>query len=65
MKRTGRRARLLLPESEDDQIPPHVRVVNIVIKILDPNQYPTLSMYTIRMLNDLNDLNLFSYIGTV
>ncbi|EXX54811.1 hypothetical protein RirG_231090 [Rhizophagus irregularis DAOM 197198w] len=32
MIRPGRRARLLPPESENNPIPPHIIVVNIVIK---------------------------------
>ena len=54
----GKEARLILPEVEDKPIPPNVRAVNIVVKILDPGRFPKLSELTTNMLNSLNNLNL-------
>jgi len=58
----GRLARLIFPEMEDNPIPSNVRTANIVVKVLDRNQYPKLTELTTNMLNRLNDLNLLNTI---
>ncbi|PKC02175.1 hypothetical protein RhiirA5_402507 [Rhizophagus irregularis] len=51
IKNPGKKAMKLLPMQEPK--PPLVMKVNIVVKSLDPIQFPTLTSYTNQMLQDL------------
>src|SRR5436190_1008491 len=57
-----RKARLLLPEPENNKLPPNIRTVNILIKKLDQTDFPSQSTYLKIMLNNLKRLNLLNYI---
>ena len=65
----GKQAMVLLPLKEPK--PPLVRKVDIVVKILDPIKFPTLTKYTNQMLRDLqrdkilNDVVGLDVIGQV
>jgi hypothetical protein len=60
LRKLRRKARIVLPEMENNQLPPHIRTINIVIKNLDPTEFPSLSAYLTNMLNDLRTLNLLN-----
>lgn len=66
IKTQGKRAMVLLPIKEPK--PPLVRKVDIVVKILDPIKFPTLTRYTNQMLQRdkiLNDVIGLDVIGQV
>ncbi|RGB42573.1 hypothetical protein C1646_750752 [Rhizophagus diaphanus] len=56
MIKPGRLAHLILPEPENNPVPPNIRTINIVAKVLVQDQKPTLSEHTTNM-SDLGLLN--------
>ena len=51
-------ARLIIPKMKDNPIPPNIRMANIIVRVLDRNQYLKLTEHVTNMrLNDLNLLN--------
>lgn len=54
----GKKAMQLLPINEPN--PPLVRKVNIVVKVLDPTTFPTLTKYPNQMLLDLQKDNILN-----
>src|SRR4051812_26688936 len=62
IRKPRRKARLLLPEPENNQLPLHIRTVNILVKKLDQSEFPALSRYLNDLLNSLRTLNLLKVI---
>jgi len=44
IKRPRRKARLLLPEPENNQLPPHIRTINVVVKKQNQTEFPSVNV---------------------
>src|SRR4051812_35418964 len=59
----GRLARIFWPEPENNKVPSQTNSINVVVTILNQQEFPALSNYLSIMLNNLNEQNLLGFIN--